>query len=422
MIDSQDISEQELEVLKGDTVGGNNLCSSKWLINTLMSLCQVHENGWTKELESQLCILWDLSMEEEVVSYLISYDFLKIAKKTLVASDEPRLIEIILGIIGNICCNKEAIDTIACDQELVTQILRHLASEDSLILIQLLRILQLIVCKIWQNPESDWIVHFTECEFLGDSITFMLMSSTNNDLLLAAMNFLESVSKISLPHENSFLKKLFKIDNLIPALLESFMQVISTEKDGYSEVELTFIRHWLIVLIVIIESNSLKFEDYENDENFLKLMEIMYRILEPYKKSYNLYPMQRSSIDIITNTLRILLSFHCCDVNIPPKIDHIIGTLIITLETGMSSSKKYDLEAEEQIPPSFLDFMIKYWLQINKLCTSEQIVEILCLCTSEVSQCLMILIQNDSKTTLEMHEKVENCRLLLENLLKKNNM
>lgn len=40
MIDSQDVSEQELEVLRGDAVG-NSLCSSKWIINTLMSLCEV---------------------------------------------------------------------------------------------------------------------------------------------------------------------------------------------------------------------------------------------------------------------------------------------------------------------------------------------------------------------------------------------
>lgn len=40
MIDSQDVSEQELEVLRGDAVG-NNLCSSKWIINTLKSLCEV---------------------------------------------------------------------------------------------------------------------------------------------------------------------------------------------------------------------------------------------------------------------------------------------------------------------------------------------------------------------------------------------
>lgn len=40
IIDSQDVSEQELETLKGDAVG-DNLYSSRWIISTLMSLCEV---------------------------------------------------------------------------------------------------------------------------------------------------------------------------------------------------------------------------------------------------------------------------------------------------------------------------------------------------------------------------------------------
>lgn len=40
MINPEDITEQELETLKGDAVG-DSLCSSKWIINTLMSLCEV---------------------------------------------------------------------------------------------------------------------------------------------------------------------------------------------------------------------------------------------------------------------------------------------------------------------------------------------------------------------------------------------
>jgi len=51
-----------------------------------------------------------------------------------------------------------------------------------LILIQLIRILQLVACKIRQNPQSNWVAHFMECEFLGDSITFMLKNSTNGML------------------------------------------------------------------------------------------------------------------------------------------------------------------------------------------------------------------------------------------------
>ncbi|EGI57194.1 Protein SAAL1, partial [Acromyrmex echinatior] len=327
MIDSQDVSKEELEVLKGDAVG-NNLCSSKWILNTLMSLLKVDENGWTEELEDQLCTLWDLSTEAEVVSYLLSQDFLQIAKYLLTICDEPRFTEIVLGIIGNVCCNDEAIDAAGCDQELVKQILSHLESSDSLILIQLIRILQLIAWKIRQNPQSNWVAHLTECEFFG-AIIFILKSSTNDNLLISTMSLLEFISQINL------LKKLFKINDLIPALLESFVQVLPEGKTSLSE--LTFVQHWLAVLIAVMESGSLTYEDYENDERFLKLMDIMYRILKPYNKSYNLYPIQQQGANIIYDAMRVLLSFRRCNVNIPTRIDCIIAILIFSFKTGIAS-------------------------------------------------------------------------------------
>lgn len=404
MLDPDDLSEQELETLRGDAVG-NNLCSSKWIISTLMSLCEIHEKGWTEELENQLCILWDLSVEGEVVSHLMSHDFLKIAKNILETYDQPRLIEIILGIIGNVCSSNEAIDTIGNDKDLVTQILSRFTSDDALILIQLLRILQLIAWKIRRNPQSNWVAHFTECEFFGDSIIFMLNSSTNDDLLMAAMNFLESMSHISLPHKDSFLKELFNIDNLVHALLESFVQVISAEKLSYSRAEMMFIEHWLRVLIVIIELGSLKFEDMENDENFSKLMDIMYRILKPYKKSHNLFPIQELNANVINETIRILLSFHCCDVDIPSKIDHIIVTIIFYLKTDSDAGKE-ELEPEE--PITVLSHSLnQYGLRIIGFCTSDYIAEILHQCKHEVREYLVDLVQSDSKVTPEVLEKVK---------------
>lgn len=146
------------------------------------------------------------------------------------------------------------------------------------------------------------------------------------------MNLLESISEIRV-NEGNFLEKLFKIDDLIPALLESFTQIISMREPNYSEW--TFAKHWLAVLIAIMESGSLKFEDYENDERFLKLMEIMYRILKSYKKSHNLFPIRQPGANMIYDAVRILLSFHRCDVNVPPRIDRIIATIIFSLKTGM---------------------------------------------------------------------------------------
>jgi len=389
--------------LRGDAVG-KNLSSSKWIIKTLMSLCEIDKNGWTEELEDQLCTLWDLSMEDEVVSFLISHDFAKIAKNTLVTSDKPRLTEIILGIIGNVCSNDEAINTIGCDHELVTQILNCLASDDSLILIQLIRILQLIAWKIRQNPQSKWVAHLTKCEFFGDSINFILKSSTNDDLLIGVMNLLESISVIKLLNENSFLDKLFNIDDLIPALLESFMQIMSTrKKEEISSSEWTFIQHWLAVLIAIMESGSLKFEDYENDERFSKLMEIMYRILKLYTKSYNLYPVQQLTANMICDAVRILLGFHRCDVNVPTRIDRVVAMIIFSLKTVSGSDSENELDPEELIT-ELLDYLYKYWLEIIGFCTSEQLAEILS--EREVRECLVSLVRVDSEVIRDKMKKV----------------
>ncbi|XP_011863331.1 PREDICTED: protein SAAL1 [Vollenhovia emeryi] len=404
MIDSQDVSEQELEVLRGDAVG-DNLCSSKWIINTLMSLCEVDKRGWTEELEDQLCTLWDLSMEGEVASHLMSYDFPKIAKDTLVVSSEPRLTEMMLGIIGNVCCNDEAVDKIGRDRELVAQILSHLASGDSLILIQLIRILQIVAWKIRQDHQSHWVAHLTECEFFGDSITFMLKSSTNDDLLIGAIKLLESISEIGPLNESSFLEKLCKIDDLIPALLESFTQVISTRKTS-GHIEWTFAQHWLAVLIAVIESGSLKFDDYETDERFSKLMEIMYRILKPYRQSYNLYPLQRLSASMIYDAARVLLGFHRCDVNVPTRIDRIIATIIFFLKVKTVSESGSETEVDpEGLRAELLDYLSKYWSQIIGFCTSEQIAEILC--EREVRECLINLMQSDPEVTPEALDKVK---------------
>jgi len=148
------------------------------------------------------------------------------------------------------------------------------------------------------------------------------------------MNLLESIAHINL-HENNFLEKLFKIDDLIFALIDSFMQVIPSNEPSFT-YELTFIGHWLAVLIAVIKSGSLKFEDYETDERFLNLMEIMYRILKLYIQSYDLYPIRQLNADMIYNVVCLLLSFQRCDVNIPPKINHIIAILIFSLKTGNS--------------------------------------------------------------------------------------
>lgn len=436
-IDSQ-VSKQEQKaqnkrrqkVLRGNVVG-DNLYSGKWLHTTLLSLCEVYKKHWTPELEDDLCVLWYLSEEKEMVSYLVSHDFLTIAMNMLMIPghprlmipDNPRLTEIILGIIDNLSNNEEIVDKIGCNRELPPMILSYLKSNDSLILIQLLKILQSVVRKIRQDPQSYWVDHLTECYFFEESMISILESS-NYDLHVkkAAISLLESMSHCHctrMRYENSkisLLERFFRTDTLFHALLESFTSfmpyVIRPGKKSHSQ--LTFVDHWLTMLAAVMGCGSgLKFYyDYENDETFRKLMEIIFTILKLYEdKEDNLYPVQQQSANIICDAVCVLHVFRRDSMNVPVRIDRVVAELIFSLETV--SGKR--LTEKKKMDPGGLRFkpircMFRYWLKIIELFTSEQIVEILSVCECKVREHLLCLSQ--SEMTPAMIDKVEKVTLI----------
>lgn len=51
----------------------------------------MYENGWNSSLEDNLCMLWDMSSEKDVVEFLLENDFFRIAEFTIKISEEPRL-------------------------------------------------------------------------------------------------------------------------------------------------------------------------------------------------------------------------------------------------------------------------------------------------------------------------------------------
>lgn len=397
MIDSQDVNEEELQILKGDAIG-DNLCSEKWMITTLMSMYEISNNkNFTEDVEERLCTLWDLSMEEAVVLYLESHNFLNIAKNILETCDESRLIEMILGIVGNMCCNDNVIDTICHDKHLMTQILSRLRSDDSAILIQLLRIVQSITWQIQTKSKLNWITYFTECNFFADSIIFMLNSSTNDDLLTAVIKMLSSMSQINLDDKMNFLRRLFKVNDLIPALLESFMQRISIEKGSHCNSDLEFIENWLQILTFVLE-DLFKSENF-NDESISRVIEIMYRILKPYEESYNLIPLHQITVNIIFEVVHILLSFHKCDTNISPKLDHIVACIVFFLKT--------DTERKELDPEDLSTYLSRYLLDVIKICTREYIIDMLHLCKDEVREFIISHIQSHPDLTSAIRNKIE---------------
>ncbi|XP_024878127.1 uncharacterized protein LOC112458623, partial [Temnothorax curvispinosus] len=384
-MNSQSVSKRELEAFRGDAVGNDNdLHSSKWVNDTLKSLNEIGKNSWTKELEDQLCALWYLTnLKGDVISHLMLYDFPKIAKRVLVISTEPRLIEIILGIIGNVCSSdKAAIDTIGRDRELVTQILSYLKSDNSLILIQLVKILKEMSDQIIKKARSVWVAYFTKCAFFGDCIISILMTSTNDELLTGTMDLVASIFiGARLAKKNKLWEKLFKIDQFIVAMLESFTGIMARETRTMRETsrfEWKFAYNWLgcLNLIIIDPNHVVEGEICDNGEMLLKLLEIIYRILEPCNKLHNLYPIREASAFLIYNATCILSSIINYNVNVG-EINHILATITFSLRMVSESRFKEELDPEELVP-GLSNYLDKYWSRMSHINrqTDQQIAEI----------------------------------------------
>lgn len=86
-----------------------------------------------------------------------------------------------LGILGNMTCEASVLDLLGAKEELLETILRHLSSEDTATLVQILRLLRSALWNIQTNPESKWKTNLKNSTFLREVVPFILKSSTNGE-------------------------------------------------------------------------------------------------------------------------------------------------------------------------------------------------------------------------------------------------
>lgn len=130
-----------------------------------------------------------------------------------------------------------------------------------------------------------------------------------------------------------FVEKLFKINDLISALIESFKQFIPENSNNYSQVEMEFIINWLTILVNIMKF-ILRLDIHKNDANYPLLLELILRILKPYKQRHNLIPIMEKSALLIHESVFITLYFQRNTVYITSELNKIIAIIIFSLKTG----------------------------------------------------------------------------------------
>lgn len=90
--------------------------------------------------------------------------------------------EIILGIIGNLCCHKAVIESVGKNVDLRESLFKVLCYFDSAVLIQLLRLLKSIFINVDNDRSSTWLKELQDCKQIGKTIAFVLQSSTNGNI------------------------------------------------------------------------------------------------------------------------------------------------------------------------------------------------------------------------------------------------
>ncbi|XP_059471251.1 protein saal1 [Neocloeon triangulifer] len=239
--------EEDVEKIKGDMIG-DTVYSERWVLKCLMNItkkfteyCQEEE---IKELESSfeedLCTIWDMAAEKDVAQFLAKHDILNLIEAILSECKNPRLMEIMLGILGNLVCQSEIREEVSKQESLIEILAAALTYPDGPALIQLVRLIRACLWELRNSELNDeprdsfWIKSLAQDE-CSASLTFIIQSSVEEDLVVAGIKLMETLVYIRLPNGAGFLGKYFASTEVVAALLEGLREITSnSDKSEYN--------------------------------------------------------------------------------------------------------------------------------------------------------------------------------------------
>ncbi|XP_027708465.1 protein SAAL1 [Vombatus ursinus] len=189
-------AEAESAAARGDSIG-TTIYSKHWLFGVLGSLIQLinpekttsreneEEEQHTEvdeEMENELCRVWDMSVVEDVALFLFEFNAPDIFMGVLAKTKCPRLMEICVGILGNMACFQEICVSISNDKNIGQTLLHCLYDLDPPTLLEISRLL--LTCLSQPQVADIWVQRIRENPAVYDSICFIMSSSTNVDLLV----------------------------------------------------------------------------------------------------------------------------------------------------------------------------------------------------------------------------------------------
>lgn len=224
---------------------GDTLYSKRFVLTTLLNLNKV-EAKLSEEFEKDLCTLWDMTIEKDVIKLLMEHNVLEIFSEIIQMSEDQRLVEILLGIIGNMCALAETREALCQQSDVMIPIIDLVSCSDSMILIQLMRLFH--TCLVFENSDDEyiWFHHFRCSDQFVDKFAFILSNSMSTTLLLASYEALNAIcTKFTIIEiqpeilDSSGFRNVFVKPALVHGVIEAFKQMMpdargaaNTSNDG----------------------------------------------------------------------------------------------------------------------------------------------------------------------------------------------
>lgn len=211
---------------------GDTLYSKRFVLQTLLNLNKV-EAKLSEEFEKDLCTLWDMTVEKDVVKLLLEHNVVEIFSGIIQLSEDQRLVEILLGIIGNMCSVVDTRDALCQQPDVMIPIIDLISCSDSMILIQLMRLFH--TCLVFENSGDEyiWFQHFRCADQFVDKFAFILANSMSTTLLVHAYEALNAIcTKFAIIEiqpeilDSSGFRDIFVKPSLVSGVLEAFKQML----------------------------------------------------------------------------------------------------------------------------------------------------------------------------------------------------
>ncbi|GAB0098217.1 uncharacterized protein DMENIID0001_139280 [Sergentomyia squamirostris] len=306
------------EKLKGDRIG-NSLYSERFVLSTLIALTKMDlSESLSEDFEKDLCILWDMTIEKDVIRLLLTHNVLELFTQIIQGTEDERLIEILVGIIGNMCSLAETRDQLCENSNVVESVLELIGSFDPPTLLQLMRLLH--ACLVFENTgdESMWFEHISSVDGFVEKFANILANSVNRSLLSTAFEALNAmVSKFAMvlefQHEDSAqVKDTLLNPLLINGIIEAYRQLTpdvqnssTTEELDLTEKKKKIVSHFLEINIILSQYGDASKECYA--PCLQNLHECLDNIISPYCHAVNLLPPTTNEQSVIENVTDLLL-------------------------------------------------------------------------------------------------------------------